>query len=68
MRRNNRTYPQDILICLFISLLLVPLVIFNIEPTLRLILGLPFILFIPSGLRAHSTLISSGFSNALGCR
>jgi uncharacterized membrane protein len=37
----------DILLCLLASLLLVPLVLFNIEPTLRLILGLPFLLFIP---------------------
>lgn len=47
MRRSFETYPLDILLCLLASLLLVPLVLFNIEPTLRLILGLPFILFIP---------------------
>ena len=48
MQKNStRTYPLDILLCLLISLLLVPIVIFNIEPTLRLILGLPFLLFIP---------------------
>jgi len=47
MRRNIETYPLDIILCLLASLLLVPLVLYNIEPTLRLILGLPFILFIP---------------------
>lgn len=47
MKNNLENYPIDIILCLLISLLLVPLVLFNIEPTLRLILGLPFILFIP---------------------
>ena len=48
MQKNNASnYPFDILLCLLISLLLVPLVFFNIQPTLRLILGLPFLLFIP---------------------
>jgi uncharacterized membrane protein len=48
MQKNNTTiYPFDILLCLLVSLLLIPLVLFNIQPTLRLILGLPFLLFIP---------------------
>jgi uncharacterized membrane protein len=47
MRRNFETYPLDILLCLLASLLLIPLILFDIEPTLRLIIGLPFILFIP---------------------
>lgn len=47
MQRAYRPYPLDILLCLLISLLLIPLVLFNFEPTLRLILGLPFLLFIP---------------------
>jgi uncharacterized membrane protein len=49
MQKNTetRTYPWDILLCLLTSLLLVPLIVFNIEPSLRLILGLPFLLFIP---------------------
>jgi uncharacterized membrane protein len=47
MKKNLEKYPIDIIICLLISLLLVPLVLFNIQPTIRLILGVPFILFIP---------------------
>jgi len=46
-KTETRTYPWDILLCLLASLLLVPLIVFNIEPSLRLILGLPFLLFIP---------------------
>jgi len=47
MKINSKNYPLDIILCLLASLLLVPLVLFNIQPTIRLILGLPFILFIP---------------------
>jgi uncharacterized membrane protein len=46
MTKNN-TYPLDILLCLLASLLLLPLVFLNIDSTFRLILGLPFLLFIP---------------------
>ena len=46
-KKNTTIYPLDILLCLLVSLLLIPLVFFNIQPTLRLILGLPFLLFIP---------------------
>jgi len=47
MKTKLENYPLDIILCLIVSLLLVPLVLFNIQPTIRLILGLPFILFIP---------------------
>ncbi|HVQ00974.1 MAG TPA: DUF1616 domain-containing protein [Candidatus Thermoplasmatota archaeon] len=47
MARLHSLYPLDLLLCLLVSLLLVPLVFFNIEPMLRLILGLPFLLFVP---------------------
>lgn len=47
MKKKIEIYPLDIMLCLLASLVLVPLVLFNIEPTLRLILGLPFLLFIP---------------------
>lgn len=47
MSRHNRTYPLDILLCFLSSLLIAPLVLLNIESAFRLILGLPFLLFIP---------------------
>jgi uncharacterized membrane protein len=47
MKTKLENYPLDIILCLLVSLILIPLVLFNIQPTLRLILGLPFILFIP---------------------
>jgi len=40
-------YPIDIIICLLCSVLLLPLSLFNINEPLRIILGLPFILFTP---------------------
>lgn len=40
-------YPIDVLLCLFISLLLLPIALWNMEHTVRILLGLPFILFIP---------------------
>lgn len=39
--------PIDLVLCLLVSIILVPLAFFNIENPVRLILGLPFILFIP---------------------
>jgi uncharacterized membrane protein len=47
MTKKNNTYPLDIFLCLLTSLLLLPLVFLNIDSTFRLILGLPFLLFIP---------------------
>jgi uncharacterized membrane protein len=40
-------YPVDILFCMVLNILLLPLVLLNWEGTLRIIIGLPFILFIP---------------------
>ncbi len=40
-------YPIDIIICITWSLLLIPIIIFDINNTLRIIFGLPAILFIP---------------------
>jgi uncharacterized membrane protein len=40
-------YPIDLLICFLCSIILLPLGLLNIETTIRIILGLPFILFIP---------------------
>jgi len=45
--RDTSTYPLDLLLCLLTSLLLLPLVFLNIDSVFRLILGLPFLLFIP---------------------
>ena len=42
-----KKYPIDIIICILWSILLVPIILFDIGETLRVILGLPFILFIP---------------------
>ena len=47
MTKPHATYPVDLLLCFLLSLLLVPLVILNINATLRLLLGLPVLLFIP---------------------
>jgi uncharacterized membrane protein len=41
------TYPLDLLLCLLTSLLLLPLVFLDIDSVFRLILGFPFLLFIP---------------------
>jgi len=40
-------YPVDIVLCMLWSLILLPIVILDMGEGLRVILGLPFILFIP---------------------
>lgn len=40
-------YPVDILLCLLASIILLALVLFPVDDILRIIFGLPFILFIP---------------------
>ena len=40
-------YPMDIIICIIWSITLIPLVLLKIEDTIRIIIGLPVILFIP---------------------
>lgn len=50
MRKTRISFqriPIDLVLCLLGSVILVPLAFFNIENPVRLILGLPFILFIP---------------------
>ena len=47
MVKASFTYPIDLLLCLLCSILLLPLALLNIETTIRIILGLIFILFIP---------------------
>jgi uncharacterized membrane protein len=40
-------YPVDIIVCMLWSIILLPVALLNVEGTIRIILGLPFILFIP---------------------
>lgn len=40
-------YPFDIILCMLCSLILIPIILFNLKDALRIVLGLPFILFIP---------------------
>lgn len=47
MRIKETRMPLDIIICLVLSILLVPLALLDVEGPIRVILGLPFILFIP---------------------
>jgi uncharacterized membrane protein len=47
MKIVSTRYPLDIIICLLCNILLPPLILFNINETIRILLGLPFILFIP---------------------
>ena len=47
MKISFEKYPIDILICMLWSIILIPIVLFSIQDTLQIILGLPFILFIP---------------------
>jgi len=47
MKISFDKYPIDIITCMLISIILVPVILLNIENTLRIILGLPFVIFIP---------------------
>lgn len=47
MKITFEQYPIDIIISILLSFLLVPIIIFDFNDTLRIILGLPFILFLP---------------------
>ena len=47
MKLTYTKYPIDILLCICWSLILLPVALLDIEGTIRIILGLPFILFIP---------------------
>jgi uncharacterized membrane protein len=40
-------YPVDIILCIISGLILIPIILLNLNDTIRIILGLPFILFIP---------------------
>ena len=47
MKLTFNKYPIDIILCLIWSVILLPIALLEIEGTIRIILGLPFILFIP---------------------
>jgi uncharacterized membrane protein len=47
MKITYSKYPMDIIICIIWSIILIPLVLLDIEDASRIIIGLPFILFIP---------------------
>jgi len=42
-----KKYPVDIILCMAYSLILLPIILLDLNEMLRVILGLPFILFIP---------------------
>lgn len=43
----SNKYPIDIILCMLWSIILLPIALLNVEGTIRIILSLPFILFIP---------------------
>jgi len=47
MKISFKKYPADIILCMIWSTILLPLVFLDIESILRIIVGLPFIIFIP---------------------
>ncbi|MCK4349176.1 MAG: DUF1616 domain-containing protein, partial [Thermoplasmatales archaeon] len=47
MRIEIKKYPADVILCMLWSLILLPVALLNVGGTVRVILGLPFILFIP---------------------
>ena len=54
MKLASQDQPMDIYLCLLISLLLIPVIVFDINQTLRVLFGLPFILFIPGYLLIYA--------------
>ena len=47
MKVSFDRHPIDIIVCMLWSTILLPVALLNVEGTIRIILGLPFILFIP---------------------
>jgi len=47
MKISSTRYPIDLLLCLLWSIAILPIALFSMDPTIRTILGLPFLLFIP---------------------
>lgn len=47
MKISYKNIPIDIVLCMIWSILLVPISLLNIDGSIRIILGIPFVLFIP---------------------
>jgi len=47
MRHQFKTYPIDIILFILWSILILPVTLLNVEDILRIIIGIPFLLFIP---------------------
>ena len=47
MKISFNKYPIDVIVCIIWSLILIPIALLDFEGLIRVILGLPFILFIP---------------------
>ena len=47
MKISYTKYPVDIILCILWSFTLLPIALFDIQEILRIVLGLPFVLFIP---------------------
>ena len=47
MKISFNKYPVDIILCMLCSLILLPIALLDVPGILRIVLGLPFILFIP---------------------
>jgi len=47
MKIVSKKAPVDIIICIIWSIILVPIALLDVDGTVRIVLGLPFILFIP---------------------
>ena len=47
MKIQSDKYPIDIVLCIICSFILIPIVIWNLNEIIRIIIGLPYIFFIP---------------------
>lgn len=47
MKVSSSKYPRDILFCILWSIILLPIALLSMDTTVRTLLGLPFLLFIP---------------------
>jgi uncharacterized membrane protein len=54
MKLTYKKQPMDVIICLLMSLLLIPIILFDINQGIRIFFGLPFILFIPGYLLIYT--------------
>jgi len=47
MKIMTSKYPIDIILCILLSFIIIPIVLLNAEGILRIVIGIPFILFVP---------------------